>query len=144
MFLYSAVSSPLDRSKRFTLFALPDRPIRSDTNSASLGSILATLQLLCGDYSLTFPPPSIDMHSFTQLSELRCRAMNENGQSTKRQNNRFEPRLSRLRVRHSTLIYHAKFQCFEGVRSNVISVTSVCGECQLSRQKALRNTRMTT
>ena len=41
MFLYSAVSSPLDRSKRFTLFALPGRPVHSDTNSASPGSILA-------------------------------------------------------------------------------------------------------
>ena len=37
--LYSAVSSPLDRSDRFTLS--PDRPVVSDTNSASLGSILA-------------------------------------------------------------------------------------------------------
>ena len=41
-FLYSAVSSPLDRSKRFTLFALPDRPVHSDTISASPGSILAS------------------------------------------------------------------------------------------------------
>ena len=40
MFLYSAVSSPLDRSKRFTLFALPGRPVHSDTNSASHVSIL--------------------------------------------------------------------------------------------------------
>ena len=40
-FLYSAVSSPLDRSKRFTLFASPGRPVNSDTNSASPGSILA-------------------------------------------------------------------------------------------------------
>ena len=30
MFLYSAVSSPLDRSKRFTLSS-PDRPVHSDT-----------------------------------------------------------------------------------------------------------------
>ena len=35
MFLYSAVSSPLDRSKRFTLSS-PGRPVHSDTNSASL------------------------------------------------------------------------------------------------------------
>ena len=41
MFLYSAVSSLLDNSKRFTLFALPGRPVHSDTNSASPGSILA-------------------------------------------------------------------------------------------------------
>ena len=37
-FLYSAVSSPQDRSKRFTLY-FPDRPVHSDTVSASLGSI---------------------------------------------------------------------------------------------------------
>ena len=29
-FLYSAASSPLDRSKRFTLLAFPDRPVHSD------------------------------------------------------------------------------------------------------------------
>ena len=37
-FLYSAVSSPQDHSKRFTLY-FPDRPVHSDTISASLGSI---------------------------------------------------------------------------------------------------------
>ena len=37
-FLYSAVSSPQDRSKRFILY-FPDRPVHSDTISASLGSI---------------------------------------------------------------------------------------------------------
>ena len=37
-FLYSAVSSPQDRSKRFTLY-FPDRPVHTDTISASLGSI---------------------------------------------------------------------------------------------------------
>ena len=45
MFLYSAVSSPLERSKRFTLFAFPDRPVHSNTNSASPGGILARQQL---------------------------------------------------------------------------------------------------
>ena len=58
MVLYSAVSSPLDRSKRFTLFPLPDRPVHSDTNSPSLGSILA-MQQLRNDYSLTCSPLSI-------------------------------------------------------------------------------------
>ena len=37
-FLYSAVSSPQDRSNRFTLY-FPDRPVHSDTISTSLGSI---------------------------------------------------------------------------------------------------------
>ena len=44
-FLYSAVSSPLDRSKRFTLCPPPSRPVHSDTNSTSLQSFLATQQL---------------------------------------------------------------------------------------------------
>ena len=56
VFISSAVSSPLDRSKRFTLFALPDRPVHSDANSASPGSILARQQLRAKTKSLTFPP----------------------------------------------------------------------------------------
>ena len=35
----------LDSSKRFTLFALPGRPVHSDTNSASPESIVAMQQL---------------------------------------------------------------------------------------------------
>ena len=71
MFLYSAASSPLDRSKQLTLFALPGKPVHSDTNSASLGSILATLQLRAKTKSLTFSPLSysIARYSFIQLSE---------------------------------------------------------------------------
>ena len=59
----------MDRSKRFTLFALPDRPVHSDTNSASPGSILARQQLRAKTKSLTFPPLSIARHSFIQLSQ---------------------------------------------------------------------------
>ena len=62
MFLYSAVSNPLDRSKRFTLFSLPDRPVHSDTNSASPGGILVMQQLRATTKSLTFPPLSIAFH----------------------------------------------------------------------------------
>ena len=69
-FLYSAVSSPVDRSKRFTLFASPDRPVHSDTNSASPGSILARQQLRAKTKSLTCPPLSIARYSFIQLSQL--------------------------------------------------------------------------
>ena len=69
MFLYSAVSSPLDRSKRFTLFALPDRPVHSDTNSTSPGSILAIQQLRATTKSLTFPTLFIARYSFIQLSQ---------------------------------------------------------------------------
>ena len=68
-FLCCAVSSPLDRSKRFTLFASPGRPVHSDTNSASPGSILARQQLRAKAKSLTFPPLSIARYSFIQLSE---------------------------------------------------------------------------
>ena len=69
MFLYSAVSSPLDHSKRFTLVAPPDRPVHSDSNSASPGSILARQQLHAKTQSLTFPPLSIARFSFIQLSQ---------------------------------------------------------------------------
>ena len=68
IFLYSAW--PLDRSKRFTLFALPDRLVHSDTNSASPGSILARQQLRAKTKSLTFPPLSIARCSVTQLGQL--------------------------------------------------------------------------
>ena len=84
MFLYSTVSSPLDRSKRFTLFALPGRPVHSDTNSASPGSILDMQQLRATTKSLTFPPLSIARYSFIQLSRLGRREENENAQTSKR------------------------------------------------------------
>ena len=48
--------------------------------SASLGSILA-MQQLRNDYSLTFPPLSIAMYSFLQLSRLRRREVKENAQT---------------------------------------------------------------
>ena len=63
------VSSPLDRSKRFTLFALPDIPVHSDTNPASPGNILARQQLRAKTKSLTFPPLYITRYSFIQLSQ---------------------------------------------------------------------------
>ena len=68
---YSAVSIPFDHSKRFTLFALPDRTVHSDTNSASPGSILAMQQICAKTKSLTFPPLSIPVarYSFIQLSQ---------------------------------------------------------------------------
>ena len=60
-------------------FSSPDRPVHSDTNSASLGSIL-DMQQLHIDYSLTFPPLSIARYSFIQL---RLREENENAQTSK-------------------------------------------------------------
>ena len=59
----------MDRSKRFTLFASPGRPVHSDTNSASPGSILARQQLRAKAKSFTFPPLSIARYSIIQLSE---------------------------------------------------------------------------
>ena len=82
-------------------FSSPGRPVHSDTNSASPGSILA-MQQLRNDYSLTFPPLSIARYSFIQLSRLRRREVKENAQTSKRYQRGFEPGLSRLRVRHST------------------------------------------
>ena len=64
------LSRPLDRSKRFTLFALPGRPVHSDTNSASPGSILVMQQVRATTKSLTCPPLSIARYSFIQLSQL--------------------------------------------------------------------------
>ena len=60
----------MGRSKRFTLFASPDRPVHSDTNSASPGSILVRQQLRSKTKSLTYPPLSIARYSFIQLSQL--------------------------------------------------------------------------
>ena len=51
-------------------FALPDRPVHSDTNSASPGSIIVMQQLHATTKSLTFPPLSIARYSFIQLSQL--------------------------------------------------------------------------
>ena len=51
----------------------PDRPVHSDTNSTSSGSILAAKAAITrDDYSFTFPPPSIAKYSFIQRSELGC------------------------------------------------------------------------
>ena len=67
VFVYSAVSSPSDCSKHFTLSAPRlGRPVHSDINSASPGNILAMQQLRAKTKSLTFPPLSISRYSFKQ------------------------------------------------------------------------------
>ena len=72
-FLHTAVSSPQDRSKRFTLY-IPDRPVHSDTISASLGSIQPYATINARSFSYTHPPLFIVRYSFIQLSELeQCR-----------------------------------------------------------------------
>ena len=76
-FLYSAVSSPQDRSKRFTLY-IPDRPVHSDTISASLGSIqpyaaINARRLLVHIPNIIYSQVLI----FIKLSELeQCRVKN--------------------------------------------------------------------
>ena len=67
MFLYSAVSSPLDRSKRFTLFL----PWQTCSFRHQLG--LSWEHKLRNDYSLTWPPLPIDryMYSFLQVVKLK-------------------------------------------------------------------------
>ena len=69
MFLYGAVSSQLDRSKRFTLFALPDRPVHSDTNSTSPGSILVMQQLRATTKLLTFISTTVYSHVLIYTAE---------------------------------------------------------------------------
>ena len=51
------------------MFALSGRPVHSDTNSASPGSILVMHQLRAATKSLTCPPLSIARYSFIQLSQ---------------------------------------------------------------------------
>ena len=68
VFISRSIQS-VDRSKRFTLFDLPGRPVHSDTNSASPGSILVMQQLRATTKSLTCPPLSIASYSFIQLSQ---------------------------------------------------------------------------
>ena len=81
-FLYSAVSCPLDLSKRFTRSS-PGIHVDSNTNSAYLGSMLA-MQQLRNAYLLTFPLLFIARYSFIQLRRLMRREENENAQTSKR------------------------------------------------------------
>ena len=100
---YSTVSSPLDRSKRFTCFALPGRPVHSDTNSASPGSILAMQQLRATTKSVTFPP-LYNSQVLIDTAESNGASMDRTKMPNLRNGTKggFEPGLSRLRVRHST------------------------------------------
>ena len=99
MFLYSSVSSPLGRSKAFTLH--PWQTCTTPELGLS-GKHSAMLQQLHEDYSLTFPPPSTARYSFIQLSELGRRGRNKNAKALKQLQRGFEARFSRFRVRHSS------------------------------------------
>ena len=81
MFLYSAVSSLLDRSKHFTLHYPADLFIPAPTRR--LCEAFRHAAITREDYSLTFPPLCIARYSFIQLSELGCPGENENAQTLK-------------------------------------------------------------
>ena len=100
MIRYSAVSSPLDRSKRFTLFL----PWQTCLFQHRLGfswkhsSHAAIAQRLFTHMSTTV----YGQVSCVQLSRLRRREENENAQTSKREQRGLEIGLTRMRVRHST------------------------------------------
>ena len=102
MVLYSAVSSPLDRSKRFTLSS-PGRPVHSDTVlgfSWKHSSHAAIAQRLFTHISTTvYSQVLIDTAESTEASWSERKCPNFETVTTG-----FEPGLSRLRVRHSTNI----------------------------------------
>ena len=68
MFLYSAVSSPLARSKHFTLF-LPWQTCSLRHQLGFSWKHSSHAAITRNYYSLTFPPLSIARYSFIQLSE---------------------------------------------------------------------------
>ena len=100
MVLYSAVSSPLDRSKRFTLSS-PGRPVHSDTVlgfSWKHSSHAAIAQRLFTHISTTvYSQVLIYTAESTEASWSERKCPNFETVTTG-----FEPGLSRLRVRHST------------------------------------------
>ena len=89
----SAESSPLDRSKRFTLHSLACSFRHQLYFSEKHSRHAATPS---EHFSLTCPPPSIARYSFILLIELGRRGENENAQAWKQQQRGFEPRISRL------------------------------------------------
>ena len=128
MFLYSSVSNPLDCSKRFTLFALPGRPVHSDTNSASTGSILARQQLRAKTKSLTFPPLSIGLYRDVWIA-----AIASSRKSPATQTAAICARFQGRRVRHVYVTMHVTFLTRisaliyrRGLRQRVASLTLDC------------------
>ena len=98
VFSYIEVSSPLDRSKRFTLFLLWQTcSFRHQLDFSGKHSSHAAIRR--EDYTFTFPPPPIAIYSFIQMSGLGHRGENENALTLKRLQREFE---HGLRVRHST------------------------------------------
>ena len=80
MFLYSAESSLLDRSKRLTLHPPPWQTC-SFRQLGFSGKHSSHAASTCNDYSFTFPQLSITRYSFIQLGHC---GQNENAQTLKR------------------------------------------------------------
>ena len=80
--LISAESSLWDCSKWFTLQTLAELFIPTPTTRV-LWKHSATLQLLCKDYSFTYPPVSIARYSFIQLNDQNQREVNETAYTSK-------------------------------------------------------------
>ena len=85
MFLCSAVSSPLDRSKPFLKYNVPSWHTCSFRHQLYFsGKNSAMLHLLCEDNSFTLPAPSKALFSFIRMSELWVRRESDNTQALKR------------------------------------------------------------
>ena len=94
-YIAQTVSCPLDR------ISPPDRPVHSDINTTSLGSI----HPCCNYCAKTIHSISIAVasYSFLQLGELGHRGENKNDQASKQQQMGLKPGLTRMRVPHSTV-----------------------------------------
>ena len=85
-FIYSAVSSSFDHSKRFTLHLLHGRPVHSDTNSTYVGSIVATQQLRAKTIHSHFHNCIVSsqvLYMDTAEQTVGRRGKNENAQTSK-------------------------------------------------------------
>ena len=102
MFLYSTLSSLLDRSMHFAVHLLVDLFI--PTPILLLLEAFSHASITVRNCSLTFPPLSTARYSFMQLSEVGCHGNNENAIASKLQQRESEPGFSRLLywVWHST------------------------------------------
>ena len=95
----------------------PARPVLSDTNSASLESILAMQQLCANTIQSHFHHYSKELIYTDEWTGGIMHGENENAHTSKRSQRGFEPRLSWLRVQHSA----TELPCSTGgtVRLNV-------------------------
>ena len=135
MVLYSAVSSPLDRSKRFTLSS-PGRPVHSDTVlgfSWKHSSHAAIAQWLFTHISTTvYSQVLIYTAESTEASWSERKCPNFETVTTG-----FEPGPSRLRVRHSTNWATALHMYLVRAMSQLHFKTNISSLCQLGTKLCL-------